>query len=309
MGKERDPYYHINPLWDVPTTWRTEYCWERVKLSPVLRDVLRKALNSGQLCGVNQGTIRALSKRHLCDDQARLTKQGRIFGLSFCSLPKQCELLGLQLHDLQIDYKGRPELAAMRYLRELGLRTCHSEGGIIILILYSLCFDRLYRLGIKHWDGPIGARSWMYTSFICYGELLDQHPELHQKMMEDISSTDEDTMLRAFDTLKSWQEHPDYWMFRDWVGVDHAMARDTFRTLGRERLKKIAGLFFTDPYAFQKGWPDLACIDGESLRLIEVKTNDRLRISQLITISEMMATAQLSVEVLRLRRPQEKREK
>ena len=85
-------------------------------------------------------------------------------------------------------------------------------------------------------------------------------------------------MLRAFDTLKGWQVHPDYWMFRNWVGVDHAMARDTFRTLGRERLKKIAKLFFADPYAFQKGWPDLACIDGERLRLIEVKTSDRLQI-------------------------------
>jgi hypothetical protein len=61
----------------------------------------------------------------------------------------------------------------------------------------------------------------MYTSFTCYGELLDQHPDLHKKMFKDISTTDEDTMLRAFDTLKGWQRHPDYWIYRNWVGVDH----------------------------------------------------------------------------------------
>jgi len=307
MGGKRDPYYLQNPAWKVPTTWRTEYCWDRVRLSPAMKEALRKALKTGQLHDVGQGTIRALSKRHLCDGKSRLTKQGRILGLSFCSLPRQCAFLGFPINDLQIDYYGRSELAAMDYLRELELRTCYSEGGIIILVLYSLCFDRLYRLGRKHWGGLKGARSWMYTSFTCYGELLDQHPELHKKMMEDISATDEDTMLRAFDTLKGWQGHPDFWMYRNWVGVDHAMARDTFRTLGKERLKKIARLFFTDPYAFQKGWPDLACIDGERLRLIEVKTSDRLHISQLITIPEMVATAQLDVEVVRLRRLQEKR--
>lgn len=268
-----------------------------------MKKALREAIDSGVVTSGGGRMIEALSRRHLCDREGRLTEQGKIVALSYCSLSKQCDVLGLPLRKVKICHEGKPELAAMKYLQQPGRRVCYCEGGILTLILYCLCFDRLYRLGRKHWGGAAEAGSQMYTSIICYGDFLEENPDLHERMLEDISGTSEGDMLRAYDVLKDWQYRDDGWAFRTWVGVDREMVRDTCRALGKERLKAIGETFLADPYAFTKGWPDIVCVEDGLVRLIEIKTTDRLRISQLITIPTMMSCVDLSVDVLRLREP------
>jgi hypothetical protein len=118
-------------------------------------------------------------------------------------------------------------------------------------------------------------------------------------MIEDIENNSEATLLQAFDTLKSWQPWGE-WTFMSWVGVDREMVCETFRALGRDRLGAIGRALLQDPYAFTKGWPDLICVEHNEVQMLEVKTSDKLHISQIITIPTMAAEAGLATEVVRL---------
>ena len=170
-----------------------------------------------------------------------------------------------------------------------------------MLLLYCLCFERLYRLSKKHWGSAQFAQSYMYTGIMCYSYLLDEHPDLPEQMLADIANTRERAVVRAFDTLKSWQGSRDGWAFRDWVGVDRELVQELFRALGNARCAVIARRFLEDPYAYSKGWPDLVWVDGSRVGLIEVKTIDRFHPSQIITIPEMREVADLPVEVAQVR--------
>jgi hypothetical protein len=189
----------------------------------------------------------------------------------------------------------------MRAMARKGCKAAYCEGGAITLLLYCLCFERLYRLGKKHWGNAHSAESYMYTSIICYGELLRKHPDLPEEMLTDVAETQEPAVIRAFDTLKSWQGRRDGWAFRDWVGVDRKLIQGLFRVLGNARCAAIARRFLEDPYAYSKGWPDLVWVKGSRAGLIEVKTTDSLHPSQIITFSEMREVAALPIEVAQVR--------
>ncbi len=153
---------------------------------------------------------------------------------------------------------------------------------------------------MKQWGGAESARSYMYTGLMSYSFLLDEHPDLPDRMLRDIANTDERVMLQAFDTLKSWQGLRDGWAFHDWVGVDRELLQQLFRALGNGRCAAIARRFLQDPYAYSKGWPDLVWVRGSRAGLIEVKTSDQLHISQIITIPEMRDVSKLPVEVVQV---------
>ncbi len=303
MVEKRRRYYHVNPCWNVQSTWKTQFLWRNLKLTKPMKLALRTALDNGVVESATGGTLKALQARDLCQNDGSLTDQGSVMALSLVSLSKQCDHLDLSITDISLGYEGKPELAAMEFLRNENRKICYCEGGAFKLTLYCLCFDRFYRLFQGLWGGMASARSFTYmaTGIMSYDFLLEEHPDVHLQMIEDISRTTESEMLRAFDTLKSWQPS-DEWAFLDWVGVDREMVQSTFRAVGRDRLVSFAKTFVTDPYAFINGWPDLTCIDGSDIRLIEVKTTDKLHISQLITIPTIVKEADLRVEVMRLRK-------
>lgn len=55
-----------------------------------------------------------------------------------------------------------------------------------------------------------------------------------------------------------------------------------------------------DPLNNSAGWPDIFAYDGEKLRLIEVKTTDKLRESQKYTYMNIIREICLSVEVVQV---------
>jgi len=60
--------------------------------------------------------------------------------------------------------------------------------------------------------------------------------------------------------------------------------------------KKVA----EDPYTYRNGWPDLTLIKKEEVLFIEVKTNDKLQESQLITIPTMRDIMSFPFRVCRI---------
>jgi len=268
-----------------------------------MRKALRAAAPTGMLEAVNSGTVIALHHRCLCEPSGMLTDQGRIVAISLCSLRTQCDLLGIPLRQLELSWHGRPEIALMDHLFDAPTRrVSFCEGGAIRLTLYCLCFERLYQLGVEHWGGPDGARSFMYSSIICYGYLLQRRPDLPQLMLEDIGGASERDLLAAFDTIKAWQ-HTDTWFPHSWFRVDREIVHAIYEALGNKTLVALGRIYLTDPYAFSKGWPDLTVVEPDNLRLVETKTTEALHLSQLITMPIMAREAGLAIEVVQLRHP------
>jgi hypothetical protein len=265
-----------------------------------MEEALRAAVEAGGVQHTSRRTRQALEERGLIDGD-RLTPEGRVVAVTLLSLPKQCEFLGIPLKVLRLPRGQKPELAVMEEIAKLGPKVAYCEGGAITLLLYCLCFERLYQLSTRYWGSEQAARSYMYTSMMSYSYLLEQYPNLAEDMLTDIANANEPAVLRAFEILKNWQGSGDGWAFRDWIGVDRDLIKQLFRALGNSRCAALARRYLADPYAYSKGWPDLVWIDEETVGLSEVKTTDCFHWSQVITTPEMCEVGELLVEVVRVR--------
>jgi len=293
------------------TTWKTSIPQENVNLSPNMRVALRGALDREGLCTGKVSILKALNMRSLCESNGQLTPKGHLYGLSQCSLNKQCESLGIAIETLRVGRKkGQPELLVLDHYAKSGYEGCFTEGGIVFIILYSLCFDRLYRLGVEKWGGSnyrvfvrgkevSPVQSWMYGGIMIYQYFLEAQPDLEELMLDDIQTTSKDKMLKHFEIIRSWQRSDTWWPHK-YVGVTSDIVGRTYSYLGKTTLHKIAAAFFSDPYSYVKGWPDLTIIKAKGVRFVEVKTTDTLHLSQLITIPDVLLNAGLNVSITRL---------
>jgi hypothetical protein len=60
-----------------------------------------------------------------------------------------------------------------------------------------------------------------------------------------------------------------------------------FIALGSERLAQITAAIMEAPYSYRAGWPDLTMTNGEQMLWAEVKTTDRLHMSQISILHRM----------------------
>lgn len=278
-----------------------------------MRKALRKSVREHAPVSATAATVAALAARGLCNPGGGLTDKGTVASLALLPLQDQCNLLAVPLVDVPCSPGKRPELTAKRKLESEGHEVCFTEGGILTVTLYCLAFTRLRKLGEQVWGGldyerelfgkrQTPVQSWMYAGLMSYIELLPACPNLENLMVADIAKTSRSDMLANFDVLHSWQINEN-WFPYNYVGLTRSLVGRIYDALGPEALAAIARLLFLDPYAYVKGWPDIAAVRSNELRLVEVKTTDKLIPSQLITIPDMIRVADLSVVVWRLVAP------
>jgi len=194
--------------------------------------------------------------------------------------------------------------------RLAGVPCCFTEGGIVFVALYALCFERLFHLGKSKWGSAdytatvrgkarTPVQSWMYSSVIVYQEFLSTTVDLEGELLRDIASVSVGQAMKSFDRLRSWQSD-EKWFPHSYVGMTQELVQLVLERLPRATLVEIARLFFSDPHAYVKGWPDLTVIEGGEVRFVEVKTVDCFHASQIITIGDMKAATGLNVTVTRV---------
>lgn len=122
-----------------------------------MEEALRAAVSAGAVQHASRRTRQALEERGLCHGD-RLTPEGRVGAVTLLSLPKQCELLGIPLKVLHLPRGQQPELAVIEEIAKSGRKVAYCEGGAIKLLLYCLCFERLYQLSIQYWGSEQTAR-------------------------------------------------------------------------------------------------------------------------------------------------------
>ena len=73
-----------------------------------------------------------------------------------------------------------------------------------------------------------------------------------------------------------------------------------FNAIGSTRLRQFTEAIAEDPYQYRSGWPDLMLTNGQQLIWAEIKTTDKLHMSQITTIHRMKPLMQGAIQVVHL---------
>lgn len=281
------------------STWRSEFYWKDVKLSPTMRDTLKMLLfKKNTSIKLPVLTLNALRARRLVDKNNKLTEAGTVVGLKVASLKKQCEFLGIQIETLKLKREyGDPAVDALFYFMRQGNRCSYCEGIAIRKVLFCLYAHRLVEIPRKKGGNTFldGLRTYPFAvgldMFLDMDSVQD-YDSLTDELLHTINECSRDTFLTNYREL-----FPKGYC---WNSVDELFAVQIFDLLGIEKLKNLARIIFSDPNTFYTGWPDLTLIRDESVELLEIKTTDKLHESQLITIPAIIENGNINVKILNI---------
>lgn len=290
-----------NSAWKFKSSWRSEYAWYQQNLSSSMKKALRLLVlpNEKSSKVVASRTLESLRVRRLVDATEELTDPGIVLSLSLLPLQEQCKFLQIDTQEIELAKKYEdPAVDAMYYFMECGNRCCYTEGGIVKKILFCLYFHKLSEYTKAGWkDFMSGLCTIPFAvglNIIDFEDYVKNYATIEQNLIETIAEANCDIFLKNYRML-----------FKKgfcWFGVDEIFATEILEIIGIRDFAEIARVIFSDPYAFMNGWPDLTVIKNGNVEFVEVKTNDRFTISQLITIPEMINKGGITASVLRISR-------
>lgn len=214
------------------------------------------------------------------------------------SLDDQCERLGIPLQKLPLTKNkagwvvgdvqfGRPETAAFAHLTSVGCVGLAAEGAGPLTLLKCAALGVLIELN------TFGSRADACSRYFEAQCVI--HAAQKKRIVDQIRLATAETVCDAFREVRALPNFRALYPEMDEVGI-----RALWTVFGAERWALVAEAFFVDPYGFRAGWPDLAVVDGDRLRMIEVKTSDKLHASQVHTFSELLKPLGFRIEVLQL---------
>lgn len=224
--------------------------------------------------GINKSTIKALNQRGVLDTTNALTNFGKLYAISRFPLDRQCVEISVGLHEIKLQYKGRPELALLSHYKALGYIGVSCEGAGILTVLKALMLDKLAQFNL------FGSRE-----DACMRYLEAQFVTLKEKINEIISEIKLVTKSRFIFNFEEIISKPFIAFEYPELSIEYANA--LFNAMDRNLFIKIAEKIAEDPYTYRNGWPDLIMVKDNMVYFVEVKTTDKLHESQLITIPTM----------------------
>lgn len=275
-------------------TWRSIEVFEGIELSKTEKDLVYRTIKDSS-SSLPLNNIKNLIELGLCGIDGRLSKNGTVYAIQLLSLKEQCQLLKIPLQELNINKTGKVEFNAKKHFQEEGYSCSFCEGGIIHLLLYIVCFDFLFPFHVKKYkdESSIISYSRQLMSFLPF--FIDYEEEI----IESINNMDLEKVSHNYDKILNMQVNKS-WELWKWYDINKTFAEKVYLGLGNEQFKKIAKVLFRDPYAYCKGWPDITVVKNNSVKLLEIKKNDTLHRSQIITLSDMMKDTGLEICVIKV---------
>lgn len=260
-------------------------------MTRTLTDEMRKALRETVL-GIhiqrNKSTIAGLLARGFIDPTGALTHEGWKRGVALLPLNEQCQLMGIALEQIRgIEFGSNPEYAAWRYFSSLGYIGGYCEGGPILLLIRAAALDILTELN------TFSSRQDACSRF------TEAQLTIHQKhsnlIQNAIRSTDADRIASGFSEI-----YTSLMIQESYPGLSAQAMVAIYHALGNEKLAQITAAIMEAPYNYRAGWPDITMTNGEQLLWAEVKTTDRLHMSQISTIHRMKPLLPGTIRVVQL---------
>jgi hypothetical protein len=252
-------------------------------MTQALRDIIRNKAISAKA-----NTITGLAKRGLADSTGALTHNGWKQAIVLLPLAEQCHHLGITHEKLSgLNFQQTPELASWQYFASYGYAGGYCEGGPILLLIRSAALNALARLN------SFGSRKDACTRFTeAQLTILHEHSEL---ILNAIRSSDTQQVAQHFSEIYS-----SLMVQECYPGLTPSVIASLFDTLGSERLAQITSAIMEAPYLYRAGWPDLIMTNGSEMLWAEIKTTDRLHMSQITTLYRMKPLLSGNLRVIQL---------
>lgn len=236
---------------------------------------------------INKRTINALTDKGLIID-GKLSEEGKIFAIANMNLSQQCQKLSLELIEINLNFQGTPELAALQYFQKEGYVGSILEGNFILTILKALMLDKLEEYNLFHdrKDARIRALS---AQFVINKEYLN----------EIISSIRMVQREKFVSNIREITDEPLVQEFLPGISADIAIA--LFDATDLSIFEKIAIKLAEDPYEYSKGWPDLTIIKDKEVYLVEIKTTDKLHSSQIKMIPILREVLPFEISIYQIK--------
>ena len=124
--------------------------------------------------------------------------------------------------------------------------------------------------------------------------------KLGDELIKIIKYSDISVIKRNYEKILKSQYNESWLFLYKGKEITKDLVSDVYEGLGNITLAEIAKLFFTNPYAYCKGWPDLTIVKDGLVRFVEVKTTDKLKRSQIITINDLKQSTNLDISVAKV---------
>lgn len=245
---------------------------------------LKENLELGLIDEINLSSLRHFGYINLNN---RLTSKGIALNLRDKNLNEQCEELCFELVKKKAILKTTPEQEALSYCRGKGYEGAFCEGGAILLLLKSMCLNKLIELN------ELG-RNDTYTRF--FEALIKISEDKTDLILDEIKNIKESSIIKNFKRIYNHS------FVREWYpGLDANIIQGIYNSLGRQKIINIFNVFKHRPYEYRKGWPDLTVYNkNNEILFVEVKTTDKLRESQILTMYDMQRATGEKFIVLRI---------
>ena len=202
-------------------------------------------------------------------------------------LAEQCLKLDITHEKIEgLPYGKKPEIDALNHLSTQGFVGAYCEGGPVLLLIRAAALDVLAQFNIF-------GRNDACTRFT--EAQLTAYKESSDLILAAIRNTDVAQVDRNFKEIYAYPEIPKYY-----PGLTADTMSLLFIAIGAARLAVITAAMMESPGSYRAGWPDLTMVKGSDMHWVEIKTTDRLHMSQIMTIFRMKPLLPGNVRVLQL---------
>ncbi len=246
---------------------------KKAKLTILMQETLTNVLMGKKYAHISN-TANALIKRGVMTEQGTITDEGRELAITFLPLKEQCEQLGLPIYEIAGPYDSEPEYFLWQHFKEIGFEVAYCEGGAFLTLIKAAALPVLAEIN------TFSSRDDACTRF------LEAQFTIHKEKSGDILDVIEHATLR--DIQVSFEEIYEHLIVQEaYPGLEKSFISSLFIAIGARCLRNIAEFLFEDPYCYRNGWPDLTLVKDDKIWFFEVKTSDRLHLSQVKTIPKI----------------------
>lgn len=163
---------------------------------------------------------------------------------------------------------GLPEEVVGQMFASSGSRVSYCEGGSVLLLMKAAALETLAARN-SFGDRVDAVNRYLEAQMTILAEHTSEIVDTVRRISPDALARNVNELSKS-STLASF-----------FPRVKEAFMLELFDHLGSDKLADILLAFSAAPYEYRAGWPDLIVIQSGAMKLVEVKTSDKLLDSQL----------------------------
>jgi hypothetical protein len=256
------------------------------KLTNSMIDAIKIIYNTSSTDGINKKTLLSLTNKNILRDNF-LSEEAKQFIISKMKLKEQCKELSISFSEITLQYDKNPEFALLEYFNKLGYIGSFSEGHLLLNVLKALVLNKLEEYNIFQ------SREDACVRFL--SAQLETNKNYHKEIISSLENIDKETFIKNLNDIFS---HPLIQKFHP--NLSYETAVELFDSFDLDLFQVILQTIAENPSEFSIGWPDLLLIKDKQVYFIEVKTTDKLHMSQIKTISLFKNIIPSKFEVIKI---------